>query len=42
MTDNDTRLVMEAYLRALIDGTEFERFFAPDIEPFPVAASPAR
>jgi predicted ester cyclase len=31
MTDDDTRTVMEAYMRALVDGTEFERFFAPDV-----------
>jgi predicted ester cyclase len=31
MTDNDTRTVMEAYLGALVDGTDFEQFFAPDV-----------
>ena len=31
MTDNDTRTVMEGYLGALLGGTGFERFFAPDV-----------
>jgi predicted ester cyclase len=31
MTDNDTRAVMEAYIQALVNGAEFERFFAPDV-----------
>ncbi len=31
MTDNDTRTVMEAYLEALVDGGDFEQFFAPDV-----------
>jgi steroid delta-isomerase-like uncharacterized protein len=31
MTDNDTRTVMEGYLGALLDGSEFERYFAPDV-----------
>ena len=31
MTDDDTRTVMEAYLAALLEGAEFERFFAPDV-----------
>ena len=31
MTDNDTRTVMEDYLGALLDGADFERFFAPDV-----------
>jgi steroid delta-isomerase-like uncharacterized protein len=31
MTDNDTRTVMEGYLKALLDGSDFERFFAPDV-----------
>ena len=31
MTENDTRTVMEGYLGALLDGSDFERFFAPDV-----------
>jgi predicted ester cyclase len=31
MTDDDTRTVMEGYLGALLGGTDFDRFFAPDV-----------
>src|SRR5687768_9124604 len=31
MADNTTRAVMDQYLEALIHGSDFARFFAPDI-----------
>jgi ketosteroid isomerase-like protein len=31
MADNTTRAVMNGYLEALLDGSDFERFFAPDV-----------
>lgn len=31
MTDETTRAVMDQYLRALLDGSDFGRFFAPDV-----------
>jgi predicted ester cyclase len=31
MADETTRAVMDQYLRALLDGSDFGRFFAPDV-----------
>src|SRR3954449_4443248 len=31
MADETTRAVMDQYLRALLDGSDFARFFAPDV-----------
>ena len=31
MADNTTRAVMDQYLEALIHGSDFGRFFAPDV-----------
>jgi ketosteroid isomerase-like protein len=31
MPDDSTRTVMDGYLQALLDGSDFARFFAPDV-----------